>query len=361
MNDAIPLRNIYLRGELGRQFGECFKLAAATPAEAVRALAAQLPGFRHTFAAGEYFVRVAGDYLREVEQVLLPTRRGDIEFVPTVEGGGGGRGKSIGLVIAGTVLLGAAVIASGGTAGGLAAAVAAGGAGGLALSAAASIGTSLILTGVTGLLAPVPKLESYEPGRERRTNSFLYQGPINRASEGGVVPLVFGRVWCGSTQVAGGTTVSSNISQGEEKIVLSSIPIGQYAFNFSYNKPSPSAYISNETDNLELHPYFRRNASTGNTFWDWEISVQYIGGDGNSLPNNEYLKFSIRFGTGEGLAFDPGFYDDWFYSHNGFRTKTFTNIRVGPGTFLRHRFSIKNTEDDLINPNSYYSRLKRRA
>jgi predicted phage tail protein len=40
---------IRLLGEAGRRFGRQFKLAVKTPAEAVRALCAQIPGLRQYF------------------------------------------------------------------------------------------------------------------------------------------------------------------------------------------------------------------------------------------------------------------------------------------------------------------------
>ena len=46
---AAVLREVRLYGALGREFGRVLHLAVATPAEAVRALRAVLPGFERAF------------------------------------------------------------------------------------------------------------------------------------------------------------------------------------------------------------------------------------------------------------------------------------------------------------------------
>ena len=49
MSGTAVLREVRLYGALGREFGRVFRLAVATPAEAVRALIAVLPGFERAF------------------------------------------------------------------------------------------------------------------------------------------------------------------------------------------------------------------------------------------------------------------------------------------------------------------------
>ena len=50
------MRDVVLHGALGERFGERFRFEIASPAEALRALCAMIPGFRQHFCQGHYRV-----------------------------------------------------------------------------------------------------------------------------------------------------------------------------------------------------------------------------------------------------------------------------------------------------------------
>jgi len=176
------LRNIHLHGSLRRQFGPVFHLDVATAGEAGRALAAVVPGFREA-AIGQWFRLVRGN--RRDGMVLgredLDFRLGgaDLHIVPMLAGAGGRGG--LGKIIAGVFLIGAAfffpgTIAALGTSTGL----------GITAGQVAGLGVALALSGLGQMLAPKPK-------SNKDQSSYLFEGGVNVTSEGGPVPLVYGR------------------------------------------------------------------------------------------------------------------------------------------------------------------------
>ncbi len=176
------LRNVYLHGALRRRFGPLFRLDVATAGEAGRALAVVLPGFREA-AIGKWFRVVRGD--RRKGMALgrddLDFRLGgaDLHIVPVLAGAGGRGG--LGKIIAGVFLIGAAfffpgAIAAIGTSTGL----------GITAAQVAGLGVALALTGLGQMLAPKPKTNKDQ-------SSYLLEGGPNVTSEGGPVPLVYGR------------------------------------------------------------------------------------------------------------------------------------------------------------------------
>lgn len=176
------LRNVHLHGSLRRRFGATFRLDVATAGEAGRALAAVVPGFREAVVGG-WFRVVRGD-----RRTGLALGRGDLDFrlggadlhiVPVLAGAGGRSG--LGKVIAGVFLIGAAfffpgAIASIGTSTGL----------GITAGQVAGLGVALALTGLGQLLAPKAKSTGDQ-------SSYLFEGGANVVTEGGPVPLAYGR------------------------------------------------------------------------------------------------------------------------------------------------------------------------
>lgn len=196
---TIPvLREVRLYGALGRQFGRVFRLAVATPAEAVQALLAVLPGFERAFLGRDgraaYHVFVGrGAQRRDIgeSEAAQPVGSGEpIRLVPVVEGAKRQGGTQ---VILGYVLtwVGYALYATGY---------------GAALGGAVqSLGYSMILGGVIQLLSPQRK------GKDEKkadTASYAFDGPVNNTEQGGPVPLAYGRVVCGSTVVSQGLSTT---------------------------------------------------------------------------------------------------------------------------------------------------------
>lgn len=186
------LRTIHLHGALGRRFGRTFRLAVATPAEAVRALCCQLAGLRDALRAGRYRVLAGPRGRRRVrsEGELHVGFGVELHIVPVIAGANG-KGLAIGLTIAGALLLAAAFAAPLLLGGGLLAGATIGG---ISTTTIGLIGASLALQGVSMLLAPKPKTS----GDDKTLDSYMFGGTPDRPVAGRPVPVGFGtfRVPC---------------------------------------------------------------------------------------------------------------------------------------------------------------------
>ncbi|XKE45761.1 hypothetical protein LG302_01050 [Halomonas organivorans] len=192
------MKAIHLHGHLGGRFGGPFSLDVRDPAEAVRALSSQLPGFREVLAEGDWQVvrgpLDAGEPLDEAGLALGLAEGGELHLLPAVAGAGGDSG--LGKVIAGVALVAAAGAFIPATA-----AIAGVG----VQSTVAGLGISMALGGVAQMLAPSPQVGDYG-SRERpdQRPSFLFDGPVNTSTQGLPVPLVYGRVRAGSVVISAG-------------------------------------------------------------------------------------------------------------------------------------------------------------
>ncbi|MFV4847496.1 tail assembly protein [Edwardsiella tarda] len=190
--DTLPLApprlaRICLYGDLQR-FGRRHALLAATAAEAVYALASQLPALRRQLLQGWYQVRLAGEDMttETLAQRLhepLPDRA-VIHIVPRPAGAKSGFIQTI---------LGAAFVAfaawnplgwSSAVIGGL---VASGG--GLALS------------GVAMMLTPTPKTPSLQRADNGKPNTY-FSSLDNLVAQGNPVPVVYGEIMVGSRVIS---------------------------------------------------------------------------------------------------------------------------------------------------------------
>jgi predicted phage tail protein len=204
------MRDVFLYGAGGRTFGSHFRLDVASPAEAVRALLMLRPGLRQVLRNGSWRIvvgaphvanSVPGDYLH------MSVGEQPIHIVPSTRPAGGGDGKSIGTIIAGTVLIGAAIVMTGGL--GAAFATPLIGAMGISYGSVVLLGASMVLGGVASLLTQTPQPQQ---GQESPTDfarpedrpSFLFNGVTNNSQQGGPVPLVFGTHLVGSVVVSAG-------------------------------------------------------------------------------------------------------------------------------------------------------------
>ena len=192
------MKAIHLHGALGDRFGGPFSLDVRDPAEAVRALSFQLPGFSEAIRSGDWHVirgpLDAGEPLGEDGLALGLGDSGELHLLPAVVGAGGDSG--VGKVIAGVALVAAATF------------VPAGGALGAEIITASSVGglgVSMALGGVSQMLAPSPQAGDYG-SRERpdQRPSFLFDGPVNTSTQGLPVPLIYGRVRAGSVVISAG-------------------------------------------------------------------------------------------------------------------------------------------------------------
>lgn len=204
---VAALREVRLYGDLGRRFGRLHRLAVLTPAEAVQALCAVLPGFERAFVGHpgrpprRYHVFVGRGAQRAAiihEQASDPVGLTEpIRVVPVIEGAK--RGGFFGVLL-GVALLIAAPYAAG-------ALWATGASVGMSVGTAtygAAIGKALILGGLIQLVSP----QRRDGGRAERPDSLpsygFDAGPLNTTQQGLPVPLAFGRMVIGSAEISKG-------------------------------------------------------------------------------------------------------------------------------------------------------------
>ena len=183
---------VVLTGEARRRFGREFKLHLDTnsPAEAVRALCAVIPGFKRYLTTAkqrnvEFAVwRGKGDQAENIgESQLREPAGGHIRIAPIVTGSknGGVFQTILGIVL---VVVGAFVSEyDGGT--------------------TLGIGISMLAGGVIQLLSPQPKLNKNADSSQNQA-SYVFNGPVNTTAAGNPVPVLYGRMIVGSAVISAG-------------------------------------------------------------------------------------------------------------------------------------------------------------
>ena len=194
------LRKIKLYGELANFVGyKEFEVKVETLSQAVSFLIHNFAGIEEYMNPKYYQVKV-GNYLIDETEIHHPIGQEDIHFVPVIQGAGRGIGK---------ILLGGALIAlSFGVGGVFANPLAFGAKGfgfasaGLGAKAAFGIGAGLLLSGVSDMLFPVPKLPDFNSEQDPRI-SFNFSGTQQTTRAGTPVPLVYGEIFTGSVVISG--------------------------------------------------------------------------------------------------------------------------------------------------------------
>ena len=192
------LSKVKLYGDLADFVGhKQFDVKVNSVAQAVSFLINNFPE-TEGYMANKYYKVLVNEYEIDDTQIHEPTGKQEISFVPLIVGGGGNTGK---------ILLGAALIAL---------AVGTGGFGGAAIGTfglgagsigvgkiAVSIGVSLALQGVTGLLYPIPKPKEFKNEQDPRI-SFGFSGIQQSSRAGSSHPICFGEVFTGSVVISAG-------------------------------------------------------------------------------------------------------------------------------------------------------------
>ena len=172
------LKTIRLYGELGKKFGKEFQLDVASPAEAVRLLAANFKDFA-PFFVGEnkdkkYHILLNEQDL-DAEQSFHPSSNKEvIKIIPVVEGT---MDNPLVRIVVGLVLI--------------------------YFFPESPVGYALVLGGVSQLLFPVPNpVNDIEDDANRP--SYNFDGPVNTIRQGNPVPVGYGQLRVGSQVVSAG-------------------------------------------------------------------------------------------------------------------------------------------------------------
>jgi predicted phage tail protein len=188
------LKKIKLYGELAEKYGKEWEFDIESPAEAIRALKANLEGFEQFLSTSQSrnigYKIVAGRESLEAEELVLNTSADTIKIIPAILGAKSSWGK---IIIGVVIIVVSCVYASCAGAGW--------GWGQLGLA----IGMNLVMTGVAELLAPSPPALGDEEFAEK-TENHGFGGPENTVNQGVAIPVCYGQL------IVGGALISASIT-----------------------------------------------------------------------------------------------------------------------------------------------------
>lgn len=193
------MKKIKLYGELGERFGKEHIFDVRTPAEAVKALAANYPDFRAYLSSNKQTgYRVVTSSAQTANTLHYPADSDTIKFIPEIIGAGGDSTTNI---ILGIILI---VVAWWNPLGWGAVGCSAGelAAGELVVQGMFAVGTSLVLSGVSSMLYSPPILDTANTV-EQNAGSY-FNGPANTNQQGSPVQLIYGRLIVGSQVISAG-------------------------------------------------------------------------------------------------------------------------------------------------------------
>ncbi len=189
------LRKVRLYGPMGSRFGREFSLNVKNPADAIRALSIQIPGFKEYLiqakSKGLTFAVFIGKRNISEDGLHDPAGDNDIRIAPIIMGSkrGGILNTIVGvvLVVVGTVITGLSY--------GWAAPVG---------GALINLGYGMIVGGIIQLLSPQPKGLGAKDKPENQP-SYSMDGAVNTQAQGNPVPLAYGGpLIIGSAVISGG-------------------------------------------------------------------------------------------------------------------------------------------------------------
>lgn len=291
------MRQIHLYGQLGKRYGRTHRLDVASPAEAIRAMDANHPGFMdEMLALGRqgYGYRIAHGArgtigVNKGEELGQPVS-GDIRITPVLEGSKKG---GIGQILAAVVIIIAAVY-TGGTA-----AAAGGGIFGASTTAVASsmmsAGIAMAIGGVIQLLSPQPK--AAEKGGSEGT-SYLFDGAANTMAQGHPVPVGYGEMIVGSAVISAGIEVDQvHIPDPELQVPTWTNPVTGATEPY----PAPTLVWDYNLDNWTL-------PDGTQLLYDLDSALSY-GNDGSATYGDTKSNFRTPDGRVPTLTAETGRWD----------------------------------------------------
>ena len=192
------MRKIKLYGELAKITGHKeLEAVVNTTAQAVSFLINNFPELESHMSNKYYQVLLEKENVN-IDELHFPVGKSDIKFVPVISGSGG----------IGKALLGGVLIAASFGIGGLFTTPLAFGGGGIGFAAAGigakaafGIGAGLVLSGVSDMLFPTPKMPQFSSEQDPRL-SFHFSGTQQTSRAGTPVPLVYGEIFTGSVVIS---------------------------------------------------------------------------------------------------------------------------------------------------------------
>lgn len=179
---TAKLRTVKLYGPMRRRFGREYELNVSSPAEAIRALCVQVPGFKKYLAdakdAGLTFAVFIGKRNITEDGLHDPVGNDEIRIAPIIEGSK--RGGVLNTII-GIVLIVVGVIITG-LSFGWAAPVG---------GALVNLGIGMVIGGVVQMLSPQPKGLGAKDDPNNQP-SYSMNGAVNTAAQGNPVSLCYG-------------------------------------------------------------------------------------------------------------------------------------------------------------------------
>ena len=195
------LRKLKLYGQLAEFIGHKeFEIKVNSVSQAVSFLIHNFPEVESYMSPKYYQVKV-GNYDIDKNELVYPVGQEDIHFIPVISGAGRGMGK---------ILLGAALIAgafiinpalSFSFSKGVTGFGALTGFSGALTKAAIYVGASLVLSGVTDMLFPLPEPQKFNSEEDPQL-SFNFSGVQNTSRAGIPVPIVYGEIITGSVVIS---------------------------------------------------------------------------------------------------------------------------------------------------------------
>ena len=191
------LRKLKLYGQLAEFIGHKeFEIKVNCVSQAVSFLIHNFPEVE-CFMSPKYYQVKVGNYDIDESELGYPVGQEDIHFIPAISGAGRGFGK---------ILLGAALIAGAflipGLPGGAATfSMKAGLGGGFLAKSMVYVGASLVLSGVSDLLFPLPEPQKFSSEEDPQL-SFSFSGVQNTSRAGTPVPIVYGEIFTGSVVIS---------------------------------------------------------------------------------------------------------------------------------------------------------------
>ena len=195
------LRKVKLYGELADFVGHKeLDAVINSTADAIRFLVSNFPKLE-AHMADRYYQVLVDDYEIGEEDIQNPIGKSDISIVPVISGAGGGS-----KLILGAALIGGAFLFTPLSMGSFFSPIVAPGSFAAAMpltKAAIGIGGALILSGVSDMLFPLPKLPDFADEEDPRI-SFSFSGVQNTSRAGTSHPIAYGEIVTGSVVISAG-------------------------------------------------------------------------------------------------------------------------------------------------------------